>query len=216
MDENKESVLIPRIEVENTAKVNPDPVADPPSNPPSKPTETPPLDPRRPQSNSKRNIWIGVGVFIVLFLIYNLVAGFLVYKEALKLVAAGKALSAAAQSKDLNKIHTEIGNTRNSLNSFNSTFTLISWARILPFAGGYVSDTGHAIKAGQAGLDAGDIVLTTIQPYADLLGLSAGSSNVLAAKTGEQTTQDRIDFVVKTIPGSYSQNRFDFCKSQDR
>jgi hypothetical protein len=59
---------------------------------------------------------------------------------------------------------------------------------------------GHATSAGQAGLDAGDIVLTTIQPYADLLGLAGGANNVLAAKTGEQTTQERIDFIVKTIP----------------
>jgi len=32
------------------------------------------------------------------------------------------------------------------------------------------------------------------------LGFKDGSGNVLAAKTGEQTTQERIDFVVKTIP----------------
>ncbi len=56
------------------------------------------------------------------------------------------------------------------------------------------------MRAGQAGLDAGDIVLTTIQPYADLLGFTGITENVLAAKTGEQTTQDRIDFIVKTIP----------------
>jgi hypothetical protein len=49
-------------------------------------------------------------------------------------------------------------------------------------------------------LDAGETVLTVAEPYADLLGLKGNSGNVLAAKTGAQTTQERIDFVIKTIP----------------
>jgi len=209
MQRNEESILIPKIEVNNTVepnmvqaslepKSNP-PQADPPADPPrTEPSQ--PIDPSLPSKNSKGKIWLGIGLFVLLFLIYNVIAGFLVYKQTLKLESAGHALSVAAQSKDLGKVHTELGNTRNALNSFSSTFALVSWAKILPFAGGYVSDVGHAVKAGQAGLDAGDIVLTTIQPYADLLGLAGGANNVLAAKTGEQTTQDRIDFVVKTIP----------------
>lgn len=176
------SVLIPKIEVQNT---------DPSS---------PPIDSSTPPKNSKKKIWMGVGLFLLAFLIYNLAAGFLVYRQGMKLSEAGKKLQAAAESKDLAKIKTELGNTRKSLNGFGSTFTLLSWAKLLPFAGGYVSDAGHAVRAGQAGLDAGDIVLTTIQPYADLLGFSGVNENVLAAKTGEQTTQERIDFIVKTIP----------------
>lgn len=191
----QESVLIPKIEVQNT-----DPAPATPLAPSAAHVANSPIDPSKSRTGSKMKILVGIGIFLILFLIYNLVAVFLIYKQALNLEAAGKKLSAAAASKDLGKIHTEIGNTRNVLNSFSFTVGLISWAKIIPVAGGYVSDVGHAVRAGQAGLDAGDIVLTTIQPYADLLGLSASSGNVLAAKTGEQTTQERIDFIVKTIP----------------
>ena len=66
--------------------------------------------------------------------------------------------------------------------------------------GPYIGDAGHGIRAGLAGVDAAETVLTVASPYADLLGLKDGSGNVLAAKTGAETTQERIDFVVKTIP----------------
>lgn len=150
-------------------------------------------------TGSKKTLWLGIGIFLAIFLAYNLVALFFVYQSGLKLINSAKKLSQAAQSKDLIKIQSEIAGTRGSLKAFDSSFKLLSWARIIPFAGGYVSDVGHGVKAGEAALDAGDIVITTVQPYADLLGLS-GRDNVLAAKTGEQTTQERIDFVLKTIP----------------
>jgi hypothetical protein len=110
-------------------------------------------------------------------------------------------LTSAAKTQDLGKIKTGIDNTKNSLNSLSSTYKLVAWEKFLPFIGAYIGDAGHAIKAGQAGLDAGSTVLTVVQPYADLLGLKEDTStNVLAAKTGAQTTQDRINFVVNTIP----------------
>ena len=93
-----------------------------------------------------------------------------------------------------------MGNTKNSLNSLDSTYKLIAWEKFIPFIGPYIGDAGHGIKAGEAGINAGGIVLTVAQPYADLLGLKESATNVLAAKTGAQTTQERIDFVVKTIP----------------
>lgn len=194
----KESILIPKIEVKNTEKTMDPPMPPPAADPPA-PVKTQPADPPK-KKNKNGMIWMGIGVFVLIFLIYNAIAGFLVYKKAMALNDSVKKLQAAAQAKDLPKIKTEIGNTRNSLTSFDSTFALLSWTKIIPYYGGFVSDASHAIKAGEAGLDAGDIVVTTIEPYSDLLGLSGGGQQVLAAKTGAQSMQERIDFIVKTIP----------------
>lgn len=190
------SVLIPKIEVENTG-----PSVDVPKSPPGPESPPPSLTPAVPtKPSSRKKVWIGVGIFLLLFLAYNLVAGLFVYQKGKKLMDSVNKLAASAQTKDLAKIKTEVGNTKKSLTSFGTTFRLLSWAKIIPYYGGYVRDAGHAITAGEAGLGAGDIVLTTVQPYSDLLGLSGGDGQVLAAKTGAQSMQERIDFVIKTIP----------------
>ena len=67
--------------------------------------------------------------------------------------------------------------------------------------GTYVADGKHALVSGQAGLEAGELAITAIEPYADLLGFTGGSGNqVLAATSGEETAKDRIDFIVQAIP----------------
>lgn len=201
-----DSILIPKIEVKNTEPVDaPKPLSEDPPEPVQQaaPDLKPePIDPSKPKQALKFNkIWLAVGGFLLVFLVYNLIAGFLVYQKARKLMDSVTKLTAAAQTKDLAKIKIEIGNTRNSLSGFGSTFKLLSWIKIVPYYGAYVWDADHAVTAGMAGLDAGDIVLTTIQPYSDLLGLSgAGGQQVLAAKTGAQSMQERIDFIVKSIP----------------
>lgn len=194
--DSEESVLIPKIEVDNTGGSVVGPSAGAPEGAGGLSPKTPPVSAK----NSRRKIWMGVGIAALVFLAYNLIAGFVVYRQGMKLADAGKKLQAAAQSKDLAKIKTELDATKKSLKGFSGSFSLFSWARVLPVVGGYVSDAGHALRAGQAGIDAGDIVLTVVQPYADLLGFSGPGDNVLAAKTAEQTTQERIDFIVKTIP----------------
>lgn len=194
----EESVLVPKINVptEGPVEQKVEPKVEPVVSP--EPIKQIPMDP--PKRSGKRGIFIGILVFLIVLLGYLGISGFLLYQKGLKLVASLNSLSAAAESKDLAKIKTAIGSTKASLNSFGSTYKLIAWTKIIPFAGPYVSDMGHGIRAGQAGLDAGETVITTIEPYSDLLGLQGGASNVLAAKTGEQTTQERIDFIVKTIP----------------
>lgn len=192
------SVLIPKINM---------PKEDPPAAENFK-SDAAPSNPVPVQKNrsfgsffkSKKKVWLGIGIFLAVFLIYNLVAGFLLYRSGMNLLSSAKSLQAAAQSKDLAKIKNQMGDTRSKLGGFDSTFKLFIWLRIVPYVGNYAGDVQHAVSAGEAGLDAGDIVITTIEPYSDLLGFAGGKTQVLGAKTPEQSTQERIDFIVKTIP----------------
>lgn len=78
---------------------------------------------------------------------------------------------------------------------------MIAWERWTPFVGNYISDGKHILTAGAAGIEAGELALTAIEPYGDLLGFTVSeSSQVLAAETGEETAKDRIDFIVQAIP----------------
>ncbi len=176
----KESILVPKIDVSR----NEDPQK----------VKTP------VKTVSRKKIWWIAGGIVVFFLFYNLISGFLLYQKGKNLIADIGKLADSAKSQDLTKIGSDLGNTQNSLNALASTYRLIAWEKFIPFIGPYIDDAGHGIRAGEAGLDAGKIVLTVAQPYADLLGFNENSSTVLAAKTGAQTTQERIDFVIKTIP----------------
>jgi hypothetical protein len=184
----QDSILIPKIDVLQNAIP---PVV-------SKTVEAP----ARPVKKQGKLMKISLAVLgvIIIFIIYNLVAGFLIYQKATKLLTSINKLTDAAKSQDLGKIKTEIDSTQTSFASLNSSYKLIAWEKFLPFVGAYISDTGHGITAGEAGLNAGKTILTTVQPYADLLGLTESTSSGTIAKTGEQTTQDRINFVVSTIP----------------
>jgi len=183
-----DSILVPKIEVNNTA-------------PQETPKESQTFFERFKGLGGKKKVWLSVGIFLLAFLVYNIIAGILVYSKAKTLMDSGKALQAAAQSKDLGKIETEIKATKKNLSSFGMSLKLLFWVKIVPYFGGFVNDAGHAVTAGEAGLDAANIVVATIEPYSDLLGLfGKGGESVLAAKTGEESMQDRINFVVKTIP----------------
>jgi hypothetical protein len=184
------SVLIP--------KINPEAPAHSPlvSNDPPKVAGVTP---------SKKSIWMKIGLGVAAFLIFLLVAAgipaFLTYQKGLALYASAKKLEEAAKSQDLGRIKTELDATKKSLASFKTSYMILSWTRIIPYFGGYVSDLGHAINAGTAALDAGDTILVTVEPYADILGFKGAKVQGLeAAGDGAKTAQDRIDFLVKSLP----------------
>lgn len=186
---DESSILVPKIEVENT-----DPNLTPEI------PETPQAPKPKFSFKGKSKVWLGVAVFLVVALVYNIFAGFLIYGKGMALLNSAKSLKAATETKDLTKIKGGLEETKKSLGAFRITYKMIGWMKIVPYFGAFVSDGDHAINAGVAGLEAGEIVVKTIEPYSDLLGLTHDGQAVLAAKTGEQTTQERIDFIVKTIP----------------
>lgn len=143
-----------------------------------------------------------LGIFILAVLIYNAVVGFFIYKKGIALKSVAETLVQSAKEQDLNKLETGVINTQKALKNLSSTYKLISWEKIFPYVGGYIADGEHTISAGGYALSAGSDVLKVIAPYSDLLGFkgSVENTNVLGASTSAQTTQDRIDFIVKTIP----------------
>jgi hypothetical protein len=185
------SILVPKIDV-----VEP-PVVD------SSTVEQKAEEMVRPTKPKK--LWLKIVSYFLLFvlalIVYNAVAGFFVYQKVNKLINSGRVLSQSVKSQDLTKMKNDIASTEKSLNEVSSTYKLVAWEKFIPFFGSYISDAGHAIKAGQAGMEVGADLVTVVEPYSDLLGLSLeGSSNVLAASSSAETTKDRIDFIANTIP----------------
>ncbi|MFZ5366457.1 MAG: DUF4012 domain-containing protein [Patescibacteria group bacterium] len=111
-----------------------------------------------------------------------------VYRETLK-------LTEVAKTKDLKLVSQQISETKKSLESLEKSLKPFFWVKYLPVFGSYEADAEHLVRAGEAGLEAGEIVVRAVEPYSDIIGFSGGGT----VGGGEKTAEDRIAFVVTTI-----------------
>lgn len=121
---------------------------------------------------------------------------FRVYQEGIALKSSAEKFVASAKSKDLELIKNENSALKLQLNSFNKSYKNISWFGVFPFVGKFVDDGQHAINAGFYGLDLVDTLLGVAEPYADIMGFNNASGTFQA----NETAQDKLDFLVKTLP----------------
>ncbi|MBI3396908.1 DUF4012 domain-containing protein [Candidatus Woesebacteria bacterium] len=150
---------------------------------------------------NKKPVLYLIGIIIGMVALLGLFVGAPVlnaFNKAKALSVSLKKLEESGKSKDLSKIKAELKNTRTALGDLDSSLNILSWVQAVPFVGGYVADAKHATVAAKYYLDSGDIFVATIDPYADLVGLKGGESSKKTDST--QTTKDRIDFIIKSLP----------------
>ncbi|MCX6793792.1 MAG: DUF4012 domain-containing protein [Candidatus Gottesmanbacteria bacterium] len=160
---------------------------------PIAPVAEPPMKPKK--SFPWKIIGIPLGILLLVLAIIGIMLlplrGVIVKAQAV--VAAGRETGAAIKKQDLVKTKEGLATTRSSLTALRNEYNKVLALKVLPFFGAYISDGDHAIKAGFAGLDAGDAAITALEPNADLLGLK-GKSNFVSG-----TADDRIQTAVKTM-----------------
>lgn len=137
-----------------------------------------------------------VTLIIVIFISIVGLLFYRVYKEALSTKKSVEDLVAAAKEQNILKIKENLMSTKKSVEKFQDAYKGVSWLKYTPFLGSYIEDGEHAILAAGYGLEAGDLVVEIIEPYADIIGFDGGAQ----ATSGNETAQDRLEFVIKTIP----------------
>lgn len=183
-----ETAAIPQIKTDD---VQVQPIVGQPAETSQLPT---PGQPRKLKiSNLGLKILTGILILFILVLIPSLV----VFSKAIQFKTSVQALIFAVKSQNLPAISQEIAKTQKSLQSLKSAYRLISWTKFIPLLGSYSRDLGYALNAGQSSLEAGEIVLSAIEPYADILGFNGFKEG---DKDGVKTAQERIDFMVKSVP----------------
>lgn len=138
------------------------------------------------------------GIFVLIFLVAILSTGYFAYRRALVLVSESKKFSEVLKSKDIVQIKDGFSKEKKALADFKYSFMFLKWAKVVPYLGNYIKDTDHAINAASAGLDAGQISIEAIEPYLDTLGFFNSNSDL--KKDSDKTAQERVDFIVQTIP----------------
>lgn len=149
---------------------------------------------------SNRRFWIGLGAgsfILAAFLIFFLILPALrLYQSTQKLESAARELVAAVQAQNLAKSKEALGKTKSGILEFDRNLSGLSWTRFIPFLGGYWLDAEHGSKAGILGIEALEVLIPTLEPYADILGFDGGISQ---AADGAKTAEERIEFIVETI-----------------
>lgn len=153
-----------------------------------------------PKKSSKKivKVILALGGIIILILIYLFISFWKIYQSANSLGLEVTNLSIEAKNQNLPGIKSQLTKVDSALNEFKSNLKPISWMKATPYLGSYIGDIEHAVDAGNYLIDATEVVLVAIEPYADILGFAGQDSK--QAEDAAKTTQDRLDFLVKSIP----------------
>jgi hypothetical protein len=149
------------------------------------------------QTSSKKPV-----ALIVIGVVFGLLAalGLTVYVLAAPVVESGKKslaliqeVSALVKTQDLVATEVKVKEAKTSLEQTRQMYQRLGFIKFTPFVSKYYLDGEAALNAGLAGLEAGEIGLGAVIPYADILGLEGEGSF-----TGG-TAEDRIVTIVETL-----------------
>jgi hypothetical protein len=186
----------PQIKLNTTEDVAPDVV----ENADSKTMEEQIKSEKRNSGKMKKFIisFFGIlAIFIVLIVIFIVLPGISLYRGSLSLMAQAKTAKASIDSQDISVVKSELDKFEKELISFQKSFKVLSWTKVIPVVGNYWKDGDAGIKAGLYGLETADLIIETAEPYADIIGFAGANSK--QSTSGEDTANDRIEFIVQTI-----------------
>lgn len=120
-----------------------------------------------------------------------------VYQKVLpeKIIAESNLIEmrTAVKSQDIVKIKTSNQKLKDQVGRLETVISQYGYLSKLPMIKNYYQDVQSALGAGKSGTKLLDLLITSIEPYKDLLGLGS------AAEVKGKTTMDRITFLVTTL-----------------
>lgn len=149
----------------------------------------------------KKNIGILVGCLLLLvfgsFFMVVLPAQ-RTYSAAMKTQAQAKIAYDALKKQNIELASTELGKTKLDLEKTQKELYSMGYLKYIPVASWYYNDADHLVKAGFEGLDSAILVVDSLKPYADVLGLKGQGSFV--GGSAEQRIQTAILTMGKITP----------------
>jgi len=144
--------------------------------------------------NKKFQVGAVIAGLLLIFIILGVfVLGFRTYKSAKATYAQAKITQDAIKQQNVELASLELAKTKTALEDTQGNLHTMFYLKFVPIASWYYNDADHLINAGFHGLDAATILIDSIKPYADLLGLKGQGSFVGG------TAQQRIETAVKTM-----------------
>ena len=154
----------------------------------------------KPKKSRKKWWFWGGGIFLSLaiFLFFFLVSPLLqMQKQAAVFGVEVKGIYESLQNQDLNKAVEKVASTKAEFEKLKSTYKKMIWLKAIPFAGGFYRDGQRLFAGGDYLLETADLVVESLQPYADLLGLDGAEQEDKQEKA--MTTEERLILVLDTL-----------------
>lgn len=156
--------------------------------------------PKRVRKGGKFRLprWAGIalivlGIFAVLSVFFLILPAKATYDSALVTYRQGRLMGDALKTQNIEAAQSELAKTKVALTETQENFDNLSYLRFVPIANFYYNDADHMMKAGQHGLETTEILLDSIEPYADVLGLKGQGTFVGGS------AEDRIKTAVLTM-----------------
>jgi hypothetical protein len=160
--------------------------------------QTAPVSGKPRKKLPKQLKWLGFG-FLGLFVLLLVVAiPLFILAGPLLISARATAASATAayeaiKNQDLITAEEKLNETHEQLLKTREKYQKLTWTKFIPGLHLYYQDGDHALKAGQAGVEAAQITLAAVTPYADVLGFT-GQGSFMGG-----SAEDRISKMVQTL-----------------
>lgn len=136
----------------------------------------------------------GIAAVVVLFLIFGVILPTIKLAKSAKVTyAQAKIMAAAVKQQNIALASDELAKTKAALAETQKDMRVLGYLHFIPVANFYYNDADHLLKAGNEGLDTAEIVIDSLKPYADVLGLKGQGSFA----TG--SAEDRIKTAVLTM-----------------
>lgn len=142
---------------------------------------------------------LGVALALLLIiLVFVFLPLFNTYRSARQTYAQVQLTVDALKKQNIDLTEQELKKTRESLEKTQGDLRFMGYMRFVPIAGWYYSDADHLVNAGFHGLDAADIFVSSVKPYADVLGLKGQGTFV--GGTAEKRVETAITTMGKITP----------------
>ena len=147
----------------------------------------------RRYSRPKKN-FIRISVILGVLLILTLIPSLFIYLGVKQVSTHSKSLINAYKQQNFESLQKEVSATKNGLGMTNFSLNFLFWMRIIPFLGGYYSDTKAYVGAGLEELTALDTILKDLSPNKTELGFDGHE------KKGPDRVTQAVKILSKSIP----------------
>jgi len=175
--------------------------------------ETAPFQPARFTVNNNRpgyrmkiafpkKILVIVGIIIVALFVFGLILIApvqKVYSDAQATFAQVKITVDALKKQNIELASVELDKTKEKLTQTQKSLDAIGYIKYFPIANIYYADSQHLVKAGFYGISAARVLIDSIEPYSDLLGLK-GKGGSFVSGTASQRIQTAVTTMGKITP----------------
>lgn len=138
-------------------------------------------------------IILGIVVVLLIFVALISIPAYATYKSGLKTYREAKLIATAVKQQNIEVASTEIAKTKVDLQGTQKNFHKLIPLKFIPIISWYYNDVDHLLNAGSHGLDSAAIVVDSLKPYEDVLGLKGKGSFT------QGSAEDRIKTAVMTI-----------------